>query len=57
MDRIQYTEVISIKGANIAIDLELGETVFREVWDKSEKERTIGIDNLTFVNYNLVNNC
>lgn len=57
MDRIQYTEVISIKGANITIDLGLGETVFREVWDKSEKERTIGIDNLTFVNYNLVNNC
>lgn len=35
----------SYKGANIAADLDLDEKVFREVWDASENDRTLGIRN------------
>ena len=35
----------SYKGANIAKDLGLDEAVFREVWDTTDDDRTLGVKN------------
>lgn len=52
---VTMTRSVPYKGTNIAKDLGLAESVFREVWDPSDDERTLG--RTTFEERDVIKQC